>query len=484
MAVERHGAFGKGCGGEMNKEGCSVMKLMVMMVLCMTVLAVRGAVGDTVRAAWTEEVISCEVGALLAGYNADDVSVTKADDLMLCACGVDDGENRVFIFSMDVLGIDAKNILPMRASAAEILGVPSANVLLTCTHNHHGPHTRLFNSKDKEGKAGVDEKYMAFLKDRIAAVARRLAGKDLWQEVKVGFHSAAVDENRNRRFTSPDNRASFNPILRRLYEVTDLIADKELGTVVFLDPKREDPLYVIGNYAAHTLASHSPGFGGYRITADFPGFYRRYIKAETGADAMFIQGACGDLVPKSDELGMDAARQTGVSLAKASIAGIIDVQRNERYQQRNVKVGGTISRFTSPTRRKWVKKLGCPDKLSLELQMVAIGDVAFVGVPGETVNELGLEIKWHSPFKRTFIAYCSTGYDGYISPANFVAAGGYEGRFQRFASRDSLTLVMTASDGLFSLRERIFPNSSVDGEPYPDCVELPLVSLPGNAQDE
>ncbi len=40
------------------------------------------------RAAWTEEVISCEVGAPLAGYNANDVSVAKNDDLMLCACGL------------------------------------------------------------------------------------------------------------------------------------------------------------------------------------------------------------------------------------------------------------------------------------------------------------------------------------------------------------------------------------------------------------
>lgn len=438
-----------------------------------------------VRAAWTEEVISCEVGTLLAGYNADDVSVAKADDLMICACGVDDGANRVFIFSFDLLGIDAKNLLPLRARTAETLGVPPANVLLTCTHNHHGPHTRVFNDKTKEGQTGVDEPYMAFLREKVAAVAKRLAAGGGWREVIVGFHAAAVDENRSRRFTSPDNRASSNPSIRALYGITDMIADKELGTIAFLDPKTEDPLYVIGNYAAHTLASHSPGLGGYRITADFPGFFRRYIKSETGADAMFVQGACGDLVPKEDELGMGGARRMGEALAKASIASVIDIQRNDdRFQLKDPKVGGVITSFTSCVRRKWVKKPAAPDKVRLELQSVAIGDVAFVGVPGETVNELGLEIKWHSPFKRTFVAYCSTGYYGYISPANFVAAGGYEGRFQKFASRDSLTLVKTAEDGLFELRERLFPDSAKDGERYPDCVELPLVSLPGVSWEE
>ena len=443
-----------------------------------------GADGGVFRAAWTEEVISCPVGTPLAGYNANDVSVAKADDLMLCACGVDDGKNRVFIFVFDLLGIDAFNIVPMRASVAKTLGVPAANVLLTCTHNHLGPHTREFKGKTKEGEAGINEEYMAFLRERVAVVAERLRAKDLWREVTIGYHSDAVDENRNRRFTTADNRASFNPCVRTLYRITDLVADKELGTIAFLNPKTEDPLYVIGNYAAHTLAAHAPGLGGYRISADFPGFYRRYVKSETGADAMFIQGACGDLVPKGDELGMDAARLTGVNLAKASISAIVDIQRNDdRYQLRDIRVGGEIKSFTSPVRRKWVKKFGA-EKITLELQSVALGDVAFVGVPGETVNELGLEIKWHSPFRRTFVAYCATGYYGYISPANFVAAGGYEGRFQRFASRDSLMLVKTAEDGLFALRERLFPESAVDGEPYPDCVELPLVALPGSTQEE
>ena len=438
----------------------------------------------TMRACWCDAVISPEIGTPLAGYNANDISVAKADDLMLCAVGVDDGASRVFIFSFDLLGVDARNIVSFRADVAKTLGVPPACVLFTCTHTHGGPHSRVFKGKVKEGQADLDRKYMAFLRERIDAVARRLAEGSLWREVKVGYHSVSVDENRNRRFTTPDNRASFNPAARALYRVTDMIADKELGTVAFLDPKTEDPLYVIGNYAAHTLASHAPGLGGYRITADFPGFFRRYVKSETGADAMFVQGACGDLVPKEDELGLDAARQMGVKLAKAAIGSIVDIQRNDdRYQLRGAKVGGEIRTFETPVRRRWRTCWG-EDKLTLEMQTVAIGDVAFVGVPGETVNELGLEIKWHSPFRRTFVAYCATGYYGYISPANFVAAGGYEGRFQRFASRDSLTLVKTAADALFALRERLFPDSSVGGEAYPDCVDLPLVALPGECQDE
>ena len=122
------------------------------------------------------------------------------------------------------------------------------------------------------------------------------------------------------------------------------------------------------------------------------------------------------------------------------------------------------------------------DTEKMELQVLSIGDVAFVGVPGELVNELGLEIKWHSPFKRTFIAYCATDYFGYISTLNQVAAGGYEPQSQHFASRDTLRLVATVQDALLDLRAKMFPEDCAGDDPYPDNLALPLVNLPGGVK--
>ena len=109
---------------------------------------------------------------------------------------------------------------------------------------------------------------------------------------------------------------------------------------------------------------------------------------------------------------------------------------------------------------------------------MAIGDICFVGVPGELVSELGLEIKWNSPFARTYIAYVATGYRGYIVPPNLRAAGGYEAQSQRFICRDTLTLVKTASDAMFELRSRLFPEDDEGDDPYPDNIHSPLVNVP------
>ena len=40
---------------------------------------------------------------------------------------------------------------------------------------------------------------------------------------------------------------------------------------------------------------------------------------------------------------------------------------------------------------------------SLEVMVIRIGDVAFVGLPGEMFNELGVDIKTQSPCKNTIV---------------------------------------------------------------------------------
>ena len=115
-----------------------------------------------------------------------------------------------------------------------------------------------------------------------------------------------------------------------------------------------------------------------------------------------------------------------------------------------------------------------------ELQVVSIGDVCFVGVPGELCNEYGLEIKWHSPFRKAFIAYVSTAYLHYICQTNLVVSGGYEGDCQVFSTRDSVKFLQTAADAMFALRDEVFPEDASHEDPYPDYIDRPLVDIPKN----
>ena len=225
-----------------------------------------------------------------------------------------------------------------------------------------------------------------------------------------------------------------------------------------------NPLFVVGNYAAHPLCAHSPGRGGLRISSDFPGFFRRYVKSETGAEAMFVQGACGDVVPKDDELGLNAAKRVGEALAEEAISSIIDVQRNAaRFVMQKPRVASLLGSIESPILKRQ-RHLYDGDKVKLEIQCVSIGDIAFVGVPGELVNELGLEMKWHSPFRRTFIAYAATDYFGYISTVNQVAAGVEPALcLSRFLEAGQFGCRYTCGIAQTSSRRRLFFSRSISG---------------------
>ena len=458
--------------------------LIAAFVLC-------GALADTgtIRAAWFRADITPPVGTKLAGYGSFDISVGVADPLEACGVVLDDGTNRVALISYDILGLDSATIRDFRQTFAKTLGVESKDVMLTCTHTHEGPHTRSYieGLGDMELLPGaparnLDTGYLAKLRRQTDDALAEIAQGKAWKKVRVGFHSTVVDVNLNRNFVTADNCASFAAYNRKLAAAGTGYADKELGVLALFDSDSDSlqPLWVLGNYAAHPLDAHSFGTGGLRISADFPGVFRCYLTEETGVAAMFVQGAAGDLFTKYNELGRAGMRKTGEELGMAAVGSVLDIQRNaDRFVMGRSRVGAVSKHFKSKIRKHY-RKYFDRDEIDLEVQCLAVGDVCFVGVPGEAICELGRQIKWNSPFRKTFIAYCSTGYAGYLAPPNFVAAGGYEGTEQRFASRDVLKLVNVATDAAFELRNRLFPeDSDEDGDAYPDSQRLPLCNLPG-----
>ena len=190
------------------------------------------------------------------------------------------------------------------------------------------------------------------------------------------------------------------------------------------------------------------------------------------------------MVPKEDELGKDAIKRNGEKLAKETLGAVVDITRNLDRFRLDEKVGSKIGTFTVPMRKFYLqtpKRLPPPyrnrEEVTFEVQCVAIGDICFTGVPGELCASLGQEIKWHSPFRRTFIAYDATAYFSYICPGNYLVAGGYEANSQRFSSRGGLLLLNAAVDALYDLREELYPSPEELGEKYPDYVRSPLVSV-------
>jgi hypothetical protein len=60
------------------------------------------------------------------------------------------------------------------------------------------------------------------------------------------------------------------------------------------------------------------------------------------------------------------------------------------------------------------------------LHVILIGDIAFVGIPGECFGLLGTEIKRRSPFRYTYVIGVANDYIGYIPDDQAYDLGGYQ----------------------------------------------------------
>ena len=401
-----------------------------------------------------EQVITPEVGTTIAGYGAFDKTFRKEGELVVSMLAMDDGKHTALILGFDLIGMDEELIDRIRHEAARALGTPEEFVILSCTHTHEGPHTRSLAEHPEVFNVPYVEQLMVWVLEGIEKL------KNAFIEVDTFFYSMKVDANTNRRFERRDNTTKFFPHCRDMEALAEGFKDQELGLLLFFEKGTRLPVEVLVNYAAHPLATHAPGLGSHTLSPDYPGYLRQFIKYESGADCIFLSGAAGDMFPKESEMGQGAAERMAKQLASAVMLALCDARRQpDRFKIENPELKALITRVEVNRRMDNPRELGGlppyyrgKDVFSLPMQFLSVGDVAFVGVPGEMLAELGQEIKWHSPFRKTFILYCSTAYFDYLCHGNALVSGGYEAWSQLFDSRGGLKLVNAAVDGLYELK--------------------------------
>ena len=67
-----------------------------------------------------------------------------------------------------------------------------------------------------------------------------------------------------------------------------------------------------------------------------------------------------------------------------------------------------------------------PDRVSLKLQAIRIGDISIAAIPCEVFVDVGLDLKKRSPFAQHFTISLANGYNGYLPTPEHHSYGGYE----------------------------------------------------------
>ncbi len=143
----------------------------VAILLSILAGATAGAAGD-LRAGAAKSVITPDVRAAtvyLSGYGHNRIATGVHDDLYARCLALGAGDQTLVMCAADVIGLFYDDVLKIReivhAQAPEV-----THLIVASTHDHEGPDTMgLWGPRPLQ--SGIDEKYMAWLRERIAQTA-------------------------------------------------------------------------------------------------------------------------------------------------------------------------------------------------------------------------------------------------------------------------------------------------------------------------
>jgi len=212
-------------------------------------------------------------------------------------------------------------------------------------------------------------------------------------------------------------------------------SDRELEVIRFDDASGK-PVALLVNFAAHPTMLPAEML---KFSADYVGALKSKITKETGAAAIFMQGAAGD---QSTNPGGKDYRAYGEALAAEAIKLSQSLQpaevakpsldvREERLQFKarldlsNPMVKAAYSKAFFPELvPNYIDEYAAGVRPRLTVALLN-GDIALVGVSGEFFSNHAIRLKQRARVKQLFFFGYSNGYHQYFPTIEAVAEGGY-----------------------------------------------------------
>ena len=232
--------------------------------------------------------ITPPIGVDLMGYSRRSQPSTEIHmDLYVTALVASANGRTVAILDCDLIYLHPPLVDEIRDSIAALLGTQRSHILLGCTHSHSAPTSSPVKIGGEQDRVRPEEHaYIQSLPHLFLSAVRQASARMQPARIKAGV--GHMDFSVNRREKLADGR-----VVLGLNDSGP--ADHAVG-VVRVDSQEGRPLAALVNYTCHPIFI---GSASRLISPDYPGPMRRVVERETGAICLFLQGATGNVNPRS-----------------------------------------------------------------------------------------------------------------------------------------------------------------------------------------
>ena len=346
-------------------------------------------------------------------------------------------ENAICLVSCDVLGITRDYLDEASRQIESQTAIPFSSILVTSTHTHHAPSTLTVHGYPR------DETFCQRVTEAVVSAAR-LAHARARSADPCTLHFWLGEESsvgQNSRLLLSDGTIFWVGKRDDAVRPTGPF-DPELPVLTFNRPDGSLQAMLF-NHSTHNIGTLKSG----RRSPSFYGLTAQQIEQARGGTVLFLPGAFGsthNLSLSCEEMVLRIKRsieESGDLAEPRAVDQVVSNKREFTYRIRHFDEAGEDEAVTHYCR----KRLSEPESViqvfrrmreglaphrgeirKTWLQVIRMGDIALVGVPGELFTKVGQRIKRRSPFRHTYVVGLANDYIGYIPDAEAYELGGYQ----------------------------------------------------------
>ena len=447
---------------------------------------------NTLKAGFCRVDITPMLGIPVRGYYqlrfADGVLDPLTANFLALSCG----DTKALMITLDVCSVNRINGGILRKAISEATGLPMEAVFMSATHTHTGPEV------DANSETPLSREYFQMLTHKLCDGAV-MALADL-KPAKMGWGiGTAPNIAFVRRFRMKDGSVRTNPgvnnpdILHPIGEIDERV------TVLRFDREGAETL-ILSNFG-----NHPDVVGGCKLSADWPGLLRTTTeKYLDNTRCIFFNGAQGDLnhvnvrptggflngtfndfddVSRGYPHALYMARVVAGGILQAFdkvaytdvdslkfLQRAIQVPSNkcdpselpEAHRIHNLRLEGRanelpyegmmLTTVLAAAARK-VRLEDGPDFFEMELSALSIGNLSFVGIPGEPFMAIGKAFKETEGWDLVIPCCLTNGGEGYFPMLECYEEGGYEAGSSSFKAGVAELIIDEGRKMLSQLKE-------------------------------